>query len=191
MNQTTILVKNMVCLRCVTAVENILKSLSINFLNVTFGEIHLSQPLNNDQKEHLKANLLQVGFELIDNQNTGLIEKIKRLVIKRARVEGLGEENKIKLSVFLSEEVHHEYTYISSLFSSVEGRTIENFFIEHRIEKAKELLIYGQLSLAQIADKLEYSSAAHLSAQFKKITGLTPTYFKEIGHEKRKALDNV
>jgi AraC family transcriptional regulator len=100
-------------------------------------------------------------------------------------------ESNIKLSHYLSGNVNHEYTYISSLFSAVEGRTIENYFIEQRIEKAKELLVYGQLTLSQIAFDLEYSSVAHLSAQFKKITGLTPTYFKAIGLARRKALDKI
>lgn len=100
------------------------------------------------------------------------------------------EINRIKLSIYISDVVHHEYTYLSSLFSSVEGRTRENYFIEQRIKKAKELLIYDQLTLSQIALELEYSSVAHLSTQFNKITGLTPAYFKEIGNEKRNELDN-
>ena len=101
------------------------------------------------------------------------------------------KESKINLSHYLSEKVNHEYTYLNSLFSSVEGRTIENYFIEQRIEKAKKLLVYGQLTLSQIAFDLEYSSVAHLSAQFKKVTGLTPTYFKEVGMAKRRSLDKI
>ena len=132
-----------------------------------------------------------IGFEWIDNHNSGLVEKIKQLVIKRARKEVAEDEIKKKLSHYISDAVHHEYTYLSSLFSSVEGRTIENYFIEQRIERAKELLIYDQLSLSQIAFDLEYSSVAHLSLQFKKITGLTPTHFKEIGISKRKGLDTI
>ena len=133
----------------------------------------------------------KVGFELIDSHAGALIEKIKQVVLKRARNEGNEMENKIKLSYYIAGKVNHEYTYLSSLFSSVEGRTIENYFIEQRIEKAKELLVYGQLTLSQIAFDLEYSSVAHLSKQFKKITGLTPTYFKEIGITKRTSLDNI
>jgi AraC family transcriptional regulator len=191
MASTTILIKNMVCHRCVMAVENILQTESIPFHKVIFGEIHLCDELSIEQKSRLLQNLDKIGFEMIDNQTSGLVEKIKGLVIKKARNETSIDESKIKLSMYLSERVHHEYTYLSSLFSSVEGRTIENYFIEQRIEKAKELLIYDQLTLSQIAFELEYSSAAHLSTQFKKITGLTPTYFKEIGAEKRKALDNI
>ena len=191
MGATTLLVKNMVCQRCVMAVESILEAGEVAFQKVTFGEIHLAGELSAEQKIYLKESLAKVGFEMIDSQTGGLVEKIKQLVIKRARNEVSDAERKVKLSLYLSDKVHHEYTYLSSLFSAVEGRTIENYFIEQRIEKAKELLIYDQLTLSEIAFELEYSSAAHLSNQFKKITGLTPTYFKEIGSMKRKALDKI
>ena len=191
MDATTILVKNMVCQRCVMVVESILEAGNIPFQKVIFGEIHLADELATEQKTYLKERLDKAGFEMIDSQTGGLVEKIKQLVIKRARNEVPDEDRKIKLSLYLSDKVHHEYTYLSSLFSAVEGRTIENYFIEQRIEKAKELLIYDQLTLSEIAFELEYSSAAHLSNQFKKITGLTPTYFKEIGSMKRKALDKI
>jgi AraC-like DNA-binding protein len=183
--------KNMVCDRCILVVEDILQKLAIPFHKVSFGEIHLAEELSNEQKESLSKKLGAVGFELIDNYAGGLIEKVKSLVIKKARNEVNETESKKKLSHYLSEKVNHEYTYLSSLFSSVEGRTIENYFIEQRIEKVKELLVYGQLTLSQIAFDLEYSSVAHLSTQFKKITGLTPTYFKEIGIAKRKSLDKI
>lgn len=188
---TTLLIKNMVCHRCVLSVEDILQQEFILFQKVIFGEIHLNETLSLNQRERLIKRLKAVGFELIDNHNTALIEKIKQLVIKRARNEAGEMETNIKLSHYISGSVNHEYTYISSLFSAVEGRTIENYFIEQRIERAKELLVYGQLTLSQIAFDLEYSSVAHLSAQFKKITGLTPTYFKEIGVAKRKSLDKI
>lgn len=181
----------MVCHRCILAVEDILRTEAIPFLKVIFGEIHLPGELSPDQKDRLINKFRAIGFELIDNHSTALIEKIKQLVIKRARNEACEMESNIKLSHYLSGSVNHEYTYISSLFSAVEGRTIENYFVEQRIEKAKELLVYGQRTLSQIAFDLEYSSVAHLSAQFKKITGLTPTYFKELGLAKRKALDKI
>lgn len=184
-------IKNMVCHRCVLAVEDILHNEAIPFHKVIYGEIHLSNELTPDQKLRLEKRFESIGFATIENRNAALIENIKQLVIKRARNEASAHERKIKLSQHLSEKVNHEYTYLSSLFSSVEGRTIENYFIEQRIEKAKELLVYGQLTLSQIAFDLEYSSVAHLSTQFKKITGLTPTYFKEIGMEKRKSLDKI
>lgn len=181
----------MVCHRCVLAVEDILRSEAIPFQKVSFGEIHLHEKISQHQKEALSKKLTAIGFELIDNHTVGLIEKIKTLVMKKARNEVDEKERRKKLSNYLSEKLNHEYTYLSSLFSSVEGRTIENYFIEQRIEKAKELLVYGQLTLSQIAFDLEYSSTAHLSTQFKKVTGLTPTYFKEIGVAKRKSLDKI
>ncbi len=187
----TVLVKNMVCHRCILAVEDILRNISIPYQQVIFGEIHLKNELSPGQKEQLVNELHKVGFELIDNHGSALIEKIKQLVIKKARNEAGENDSKIKLSHYISSQVNHEYTYLSSLFSSVEGRTIENYFIEQRIEKVKELLVYGQLTLSQIAFEMEYSSVAHLSAQFKKITGLTPSYLKEIGASKRRALDNI
>jgi AraC-like DNA-binding protein len=191
MSPTTLLVKNMVCHRCILAVEDILQNEKIPFQKVSIGEINLMEELSQDQKDRLTEKLNKIGFEIIDNYSGGLIEKIKQAVIKRARNEADEKDSKKKLSNYLSEKVNHEYTYLSSLFSSVEGRTIENYFIEQRIEKAKELLIYGQLTLSQIAFDLEYSSVAHLSTQFKKVTGLTPTYFKHVGMVKRKSLDKI
>ena len=185
-----LLVKNMVCTRCVLTVEEILKKASISYQKVLFGEIHLDEPLSNDKRDELQEGLIRVGFELIDNHTGSLIEKIKKYVILKARNEA-GKENALKLSIYLSSKLNYEYTHLSSLFSMVEGRTIENFFIDQRIEKAKELLVYGQMTLAQIAAELNYSSPAHLSNQFKKVTGLTPSYFKELGAVKRKSIDKV
>lgn len=136
MKTNTVLVKNMVCHRCVMAVESILQTGDIPFQKVIFGEIHLTAELTQEQKSYLRTSLDKIGFELIDNQSSGLVEKIKHLVIKKARNEVPDDEKKIKLSHYIVDKVHHEYTYLSSLFSAVEGRTIENFFIEQRIEKA-------------------------------------------------------
>jgi len=191
MTSPTLLVKNMVCHRCVLSVEDILNKAAIPFHNVVFGEIHLLQNLTPEDTAHLSAKLKEVGFELIDNHLSGLIEKIKMHVIRKARNEVEPKESRVKLSAYLSEKLHYEYTHLSSLFSAVEGRTIENYFIEQRIEKAKELLIYGQMTLSEIAMELDYSSPAHLSTQFKKTTGLTPSYFKEVGMARRKSLDQV
>ncbi len=181
----------MVCHRCVLAVEDILTKNQIPFLKVIFGEIHLVNKPDTRQKEILSNALENIGFELIDNHMSGLIEKIKQYVIRKARNEESSEEKKINLSNYLSNHLNYEYTHLSSLFSSVEGRTIENLYIEQRIEKAKELLIYGTLTLSEIAFELNYSSTAHLSSQFKKVTGLTPSYFKKVGALKRKALDKI
>ena len=191
MSQNVLLVKNMVCQRCLLAVEEVLKNSAIPFEQVITGEIHLKEKISKEQNNRLSSQLAAIGLELIDNRMSGLIEKIKQLVIKKARNEVSEKESKTKLSIYLSQHLHHEYTYLSSFFSSVEGRTIENYFIEQRIEKVKELLVYNEMTLSQIAFDMEYSSVAHLSNQFKKITGLTPSHFKTIGSKKRKLLDQV
>lgn len=191
MKSELLLVKNMVCDRCIKTVENILKKNHIDFQSVTLGEIHLEKKVSEKQHAGLSEDLQHSGFELIGNHTSALVEKIKQLVIRRARNEVEGADKKINLSKFLSEKLNYEYTHLSSLFSSVEGRTIENYFIEQRIEKAKELIVYGQKTLSEIAYDLDYSSTAHLSSQFKKVTGLSPSHFKEIGTAKRKALDKV
>jgi len=191
MGSDTLIVKNMVCHRCVLSVKEILKSSGIPYHEVLVGEIHLCNSIDDKNRKELKEKLEKIGLELIDSRVGELIEKIKQLVIKKARNEVDDKEIKIKLSTYLSSHLHQEYTSLSKLFSDTEGRTIENFFIMHRIEKAKELLVYGHLSLSEIAFELDYSSVAHLSSQFKKITGLNPSHFKEIGVAKRKALDQV
>lgn len=191
MDKNILLIKNMVCNRCIMAVEDILQRRGIPYTNIHLGELHTAQPLSEKQKDLLSKDLQQIGFGLIDNKTGGMIEKIKRLVIKRARNEVSEDDSRLKLSTYLSAQLHHEYTYLSNLFSSVESRTIENYFIEQRIEYVKELLVYGELTLSQIAMKLEYSSTAHLSGQFKKVTGLTPSHYKQIGQAKRKTLDEI
>ena len=151
----------------------------------------MSEKITQKQTDLLTTNLASIGLELIDNRISGLIGKIKQLVIKKARNEVEKRERKIKLSTYLSQSLHYEYTYLSSFFSSVEGRTIENYFIEQRIEKVKELLVYNEMTLSEIHYELEYSSVAHLSNQFKKVTGLIPSHFKAVGSEKRKMLDQI
>lgn len=187
----TLIIKNMVCHRCVLSVEEILKSSGIAFQKVLVGEVHLSDPVDEKTRTILKDKLRRIGLELIDTRVGELIEKIKQLVIRKARNEVDDKERKVKLSTYLSSGLNQEYTSLSKLFSDTEGRTIENFFILQRIEKAKELLVYGQLNLSEIAFELDYSSVAHLSSQFKKITGLTPTHFKEVGIARRKTLDQI
>jgi AraC-like DNA-binding protein len=173
------------------AVEDIVRKVQIPFEKVVIGEIHTDESLHDEKRDALKHSLEQIGFELIDNRISGLIETIKQHVIRKARNQLSEKDAGLKLSDYLSAQLYHEYTYMSSLFSSIEGRTIENYFIEQRIEQAKELLTYGEMTLSQIALELEYSSTAHLSSQFKKVTGLTPSHFKQVGAEKRKALDQV
>ena len=191
MPDNILLVKNMVCQRCVMAVESLLRKDGIKFQNVAVGEIYLTDEISNPQEDKLKSALAEIGLELIDNKKGGIIEKIKQLVIKKARNEVSEEERKMNLSVFLSKNLFHEYTYLSSLFSSVEGRTIENYHIQQRIEKVKELLVYDEMTLLEISVELDYSSVSHLSNQFKQITGLTPSHFKKVGSMKRKLLDKI
>jgi YesN/AraC family two-component response regulator len=184
-----ILVKNMVCHRCIVSVEDILNKAVIPFHKILSGEIHLANELSSVQKETLVANLKNEGFELIESHMSELIEKIKVLVTKRARNEGDKNEIRINLSTYLSEKLHFEYTYLSSSFSAVEGRSIDNFYIEQRVEKAKELISYGQKTLSEIAFELGYGNTAYLSTQFKKTTGTTPTEFKVAGIARRKVLN--
>lgn len=184
-------IKNMVCGRCIRAVDQILHHLNISYHEIRLGEIHLCISMNKLTKEKLRGQLEMIGLEIIDNRQNQLIEKAKHLIISKAHNELPETERDCTLSLFLSRKLAIEYTYLSSLFSSVEGRTIENYFIEQRIEKVKELLVYDQLSLSEIAFLLAYSSVAHLSSQFKKTTGLTASHFKKIGNTRMKALDQV
>jgi len=191
MSENILLVKNMVCRRCMLAVETILEKTSIKFQKVDVGEIHLAEAISHEQQNLLSSEFTAIGLELIDNKNKGLIEKIKQLVLKKARNEVEEHEKKMKLSAYLSQNLYYEYTYLSGLFSSIEGYTIENYFIQQRIEKVKELLVYNQMTLSTISFEMEYSSTAHLSSQFKQVTGLTPSHFKKVGSEKRKLLDHI
>ncbi len=181
----------MVCSRCVLFVEQILNHLDIPYNEIKIGEIHLCYRLDEATRSNLARQLTSIGLEIIDNRLTKLIESSKRLIIQKARNEITENDQNLTLSKFLSKKLAIEYTYLSSLFSSIEGRTIENYFIEQRVEKVKEMIVYDQLSLSEIAFALDYSSLAHLSAQFKKITGLTPSHFKKIGNSKMKALDLI
>jgi len=149
----------------------------------------LEKELGIEQKANLEKTLVELGFELIDDKKNRLIENIKKIIIEL--VQKQNSDLKTNLSDYLSNKLHHDYNYISNLFSEVEGTTIEKYFIAQKIEKVKELLVYDELSLSEIAYKLNYSSVAHLSNQFKKVTGLTPTYFKNIKEIKRKPLDEV
>lgn len=179
----------MVCDRCIRAVTEVLCDLNIAHKAVLLGEVEIIKELTLEEQSALKTRLMALGFELIDDRKSQLIEHIKLFLVRGVQTaEGEPREN---LSDQLSKHLHHDYSYLSNLFSSVEGVTIERYFIALKIEKAKELLVYGELSLSEIAWKLGYSSVQHLSHQFKKVTGLTPSYFKQIGAEKRQPLDQV
>lgn len=182
-------IKNMVCNRCILVVQQELAKLNIESCKVTLGEVETITALPKETITQLSNNLTALGFELLDNSKQQLIEKIKNTVIKQVHYNE--EESNFNFSEILSKTLRKEYSYLSSLFSQVEGITVEKYIINQKIEKVKELIIYDELSLSEIADKLGYSSVAHLSNQFKKVTGLTPSHFKKIGQQKRKPIDKV
>ncbi|RYG01173.1 MAG: AraC family transcriptional regulator [Chitinophagaceae bacterium] len=184
-----IYIKNMVCNRCKTAVRAEFEKLGILPESVELGEVSIAHELSSQQKELLGSALENLGFELIDDRKSRVISKIKTLIIDL--IQKKDGDLKVNLSAYLSSELHQDYNTLSALFSDVEGTTIEQFFIAQKIERVKELLVYDELSLTEIAYQLNYSSVAHLSNQFKKVTGLTPTHFKTIGSAKRKPLDEV
>jgi AraC-like DNA-binding protein len=170
-------------------VQQELDKLNISTDKVGLGEVETADDLSSDQLQEVKESLSSLGFELLDKSKQQLIEKIKNIIV--THVHHTDEENVNNFSEILSRSVHKDYSYLSSLFSEVEGITIEKYIINQRIEKAKELIIYNELSLSQIADQLGYSSVAHLSNQFKKVTGLTPSHFRQVGQNKRKPIDKV
>lgn len=184
-----IYIKNMVCNRCRMVVRNELEQRGLEPLTVELGEAELKNELSDAGKKELGEALHQLGFELIDDKKSRLIERIKTIIIEL--VHQKNSEMNTNLSELLAEQLHHDYHYLSNLFSEVEGTTIEKFFIAQKIERVKELLVYDELSLSEIAYQLNYSSVAYLSSQFKKVTGLTPSYFKNIKGIKRKPLDEV
>lgn len=180
----------MVCHRCKLVVEAEVKKAGLHPVDIELGEITIAEnELSKSQKEHLSASLSTLGFELLDDKRKRLIEQIKTLIIQLIHHDT--ELPNKKYSTLIQQKLHHDYSYLSSLFSEVEGITIEQFIIHQKIEKVKELLVYDELTLNEIAFQLQYSSVAHLSAQFKKVTGLTPSQFKKLSSGKRKPLDGL
>jgi len=180
----------MVCDRCIASVRQQLDDLNLKYKNIQLGEVELSKEPTPKQINDLRESLLKAGFELLDDKKAALVEKIKTVIVSMIQGYSEDEFNK-KLSVVLEEKLKLDYHYLTTLFSSIESITIEKYAILQRIEKVKELLMYDEMSLAEIADKLGYSSVQHLSQQFKKITGFTTTQFKQLKENKRKALDKV
>ena len=179
----------MVSNRCKLAVKEALKSLGLHFIVVDLGEVEIMEDLSMEQREEMKIVLLNSGLELMDDKRAVLIEKIKNVIIEM--VHHTDEIIKTKFSDFLSNKLNHDYTYLSNLFSEVQGTTIEQFIISHKIERIKELMIYGELNITEIAWKMNYSSVAHLSNQFKKVTGLTPSHFKKLKDKKRMPIEEI
>ena len=179
----------MVCSRCEMAVRTLFDEMKISVLSIKLGEVELSKTLENLEKKQLSEKLKALGFELLDDKISKTIERIKNRIIDL--VHHQNEQPKINLSSYLSEDLNQDYSALSNLFSETEGITIEHYFIAQKIERVKELLIYNELSLSEIAFQLNYSSVAHLSNQFKKTTGITPTQFKQLKEKKRKQIDDL
>lgn len=179
----------MVCIRCKMIVKDELLKLGLHPTRIELGEADMPDNMNNIQRDLLRTALEKWGLELMDDKKSMLIEKIKKVVIESIHYSD--EPLLLNFSNHLSEALHYDYTYLSNLFSEVEGITIEHFIISHKIERVKELLVYDELNLTEIAWKLHYSSVAHLSNQFKKVTGLTPSHFKNLKRKKRNNLENL
>jgi len=182
-------IKNMVCNRCKMVVKAELEKLGFKPLSVELGEATLAENISSEDKINIAERLTHFGFELLADKKTQIAEQIKTAIINL--VHYTKEPLKINLSAYLSEQVKMEYTSLSSIFSEIENQTIEKYFIAQKIEKAKEMLTYGELTLSEIAYQLNYSSVAHLSAQFKKVTGITPSVYKAASTDSRKMLDEI
>lgn len=182
-------IKYMVSIRCKMLVKAELENLGIHYSTVELGEVNIPQGITDTQRDQLNQSLKRAGLELMDDKKAMLVEKIKNVIVEM--IHYADEPPQTKYSVYLSEKLKYDYTYLANLFSEVQGITIEHFIILHKIERVKELLIYDDLNLTEIADKLCYSSVAHLSNQFKKTTGLTPSHFKKLKKKRRQNLENL
>jgi AraC-like DNA-binding protein len=171
------------------AVREELKKLDLHFIVVDLGVVEIMENLSAENRQQLKEALLSSGLELMDDKKAILIEKIKNIIIEM--VHHSDEMIKINFSNFLSDKLNHNYTYLANLFSEVQGTTIEHFIISHKIERIKELIIYGELNITEIAWKMGYSSVAHLSNQFKKSTGLSPSHFKQLKNKRRIPIEEI
>jgi AraC-like DNA-binding protein len=179
----------MVSNRCKMAVKEELKKLQLHFIVVDLGEVEIMENISVEQREQLKVALLNTGLELMDDKRAVLIEKIKNVIIEMVHhTDGVIKTN---FSNYLSEKLNHDYTYLANLFSEVQGTTIEHFIISHKIERIKELIIYDELNISEIAWKMNYSSVAYLSNQFKKVTGLSPSHFKQLKNKRRSPIEEI
>ncbi len=181
-----IYIKYMVSLRCKMVVKQELQKLGLHYTNVDLGTVEILENISDNQKEQLRENLRTFGLDLLDNKRNIIIEKIKAVIIEMIHYSD--ELPKVNYSDYISEKLGYDYTYLANTFSEVKGITIQQFIIVNKIERVKELLIYEELNLTEISYMLHYSSVAHLSNQFKKVTGLTPTYFRGL---KKKRLRNL
>jgi AraC-like DNA-binding protein len=182
-------IKNMVCNRCKMVVKSELEKLGLRPLAVDLGEVEIADELEGYQRQDIHAALQKFGFALLDDKKSVIIERVKNLLVDL--VQNKNNQLKTNLSDYLSRELNHDYTYITNLFTQVEGTTIEQYFIAQKIERVKELLVYGELNLSEISYQLNYSSVSHLGKQFKKVTGLTPSHYKQLKEKKRNPLDEL
>ena len=181
----------MVSNRCKIAVKEELQKLGLHFIIVDLGEVEIMEAISNEQREQLKFALHNSGFELMDDKRAILIEKIKNTIIEMVHHNETDGMIKTNFSVFLSEKLKYDYTYMANLFSEVQGTTIEQFIILHKVERIKELIIYDELNISEIAWKMNYSSLAHMSNQFKKVTGLSPSHFKQLKNKRRNPIEEI
>ena len=188
-NSLKLYIQNMVCIRCQMVVKDELKKLGIQYVDVKIGEADIIEDISPEQVKQLDSALKKSGLLLMDDKKSILVEKIKSAVIEL--VHYTEDQIRVNLSDYLSEKLQYDYTYLANLFSEVKGITIEKFYLTHKIEKVKELIVYDELNLTEIAFKMHYSSVAHLSNQFKKFTGLTPSHFKKLKNRRRGTLEKV
>jgi YesN/AraC family two-component response regulator len=179
----------MVSTRCKIAVKEELKKLGLHFIFVDLGKVEIMENISEMQKKKLKTALLRLGLDLMDDKRSELIEKIKNSVIQMVHFSD--ETIKVNFSVYLSEKLNFDYTYLSNLFSEVQGTTLEHFIISHKIERIKELIIYNELNITEIARLMNYSSVAYLSSQFKKMTGFSPSHFKQLKDKRRSPIEEI
>ena len=182
-------IKYMVSTRCKMVVKEELKKIGLHFIFVDLGEIEIMENITDEKRVLLKKGLLNSGLELMEDKKAILIEKIKNVIIEMVHYSD--EIPKVNYSDYISEKLNHDYTYLSNIFSEVKGMTIQQFIINHKIERAKELLLYDEYNLTEISYKLNYSSVAHLSNQFKKVTGLTPSHFKKLKEKRRNPIEEI
>lgn len=179
----------MVSLRCKMMVKVELRKLGLHFIVIELGEVEIMEDIDAKQREQLQAGLCSIGLELMDDKRAILIQQIKNVIIEM--VHHLDEMPSVKFSHYLSEKLNYDYTYMANLFSEVQGTTIEHFIISHKVERIKELIMYDEMNLTEISYKMNYSSVAHLSNQFKKTTGLTPTHFKQLQVKRRRPIEDI
>ena len=179
----------MVSIRCKIIVKSELENLGLHYSSVELGEVEIKENISAEQREQLNIALKKSGLELMDDKKSMLVEKIKNVIVEMVHYSN--EELKTNFSDYLSEKLHYNYAYLADLFQEVQGTTIEHYIILHKIERVKELLVYDELTLSEIAYLMHYSSVAHLSNQFKKITGLTPSHFKKLRDKRRNTLEDL